>query len=353
MSLKTILSKHGTVVSLDWRPGDPIQVKHPSDVPTADILVLEALGNPTRIIYADKAFGRCVEKLAYGLELWDYAETLAMPVDTALAYLKKKSMSYALVFSCYERRVKINPKNLLDAATQNNASLLGKVILPHPAYALSLLSDDGVWTSEGEKWRCQHWEKVSILLHNPKIVDMQKGVIVLAPSFLGEAVVRLARVYLKRVCSVSAVMLKRRQEWPSRSIKNLVLAKKRRVEQKKELRKMPPCVRAALCSKQPLTYQLRFQLAEVFSHSTIEMLNTELEKREEIDGKHRQSNVRACYHVARKKRADQRPCVTRGKANGLYCVFGGGTSGVQECARQQGFTGNPETVTISQMWGLH
>ena len=150
MSLKTILSKHGTVVSLDWRPGDPIQVKHPSDVPTADILVLEALGNPTRIIYADKAFGRCVEKLAYGLELWDYAETLAMPVDTALAYLKKKSMSYALVYSCNERREKINPKK--------ERALLNKIKSKYeeqtnPYYAAARLWTDAIIDPlETRKW---------------------------------------------------------------------------------------------------------------------------------------------------------------------------------------------------------
>ena len=193
-----MLSKHGTVVSLDWRPGEPIQVKHPSNVPTADILLLEAIGKPTQIIYADKTFGTCVERLSGEIELWDYAETLAMSVSAALTYLKSKPMSYALVFSCYERRVKINPKNLLDAAIQNDPCLLGKVILPHPTYALHLLSDDGIWSDDGEKWICQHWEKVSILLHNPKIVTMQKGVIVLAPGFLGEAVIRLARLYLKR-----------------------------------------------------------------------------------------------------------------------------------------------------------
>ena len=170
--------------------------------------------------------------------------------------------------------------------------------------------------------------------------------------FLNEAVTRLAHAFLKTVLAKSRLMLLQRRDWPSRTIENMVKAKIKRAKRPKTVRAMPPCVKAALASTSPLGYQLRFQLAEVFSYTSIEILNRELAKRLIIDGKHRQNNVRACFHVAKKKKADSRPCVTRGNASGLLCVHGGGTEGVKACALKLGYTGNIETVTVSEMWGL-
>ena len=150
----------------------------------------------------------------------------------------------------------------------------------------------------------------------------------------------------------SGKLLREQTDWPSRAIENLVKAKFKRAKHHHTVRKMPPCVEAALKSTDVLNYQLRFQLAEVFSYSSIALLNRHLEPRLETDGKHRHTNIRACYHAAKKKRADQRPCVTRTGTTGLYCVYGGGSSGVKQCAQEQGFKGNTETVTVSQMWGL-
>ena len=84
----------------------------------------------------------------------------------------------------------------------------------------------------------------------------------------------------------------------------------------------------------------------------MEYLNDLLLPRVEVDGKDRHKNVRACFIAAKKKKADKRPCVTRTHADGLYCVFGGGLGGVKTCAMAQGFKGDIETVTISQMWGI-
>ena len=72
-------------------------------------------------------------------------------------------------------------------------------------------------------------------------------------------------------------------------------------------RGMPPCVASVLSRKEPLTYQLRFQLAEVFSYTSLEFLREVLAPRVEIDGKTRHKNVEACFHVARKKRQTEGP----------------------------------------------
>lgn len=310
------------------------------------------MGQPTKIIYADKMFGTRLQNTPGNMEIWRYPEELAMPEVDAVKYIQSKSESYDLVFSAYRKKFYVNPSNLLDAAVQNDKSKLGRIICPPPSSALHLLSDGDVWEVINGQYTWKRWEQLPILLHNPKIVQLEKGVIILPPSFLNEAVIRLAHAFFKTILRKSRLLLLQTQEWPNRTIENMVHAKFKRAKRTKAVRAMPPCVKAALASTAPLGYQLRFQLAEVFSYTTIEILNRELEKRLIIDGKHRQNNVRACFHVAKKKKADSRPCVTRGNATGLLCVYGGGSEGVTSCAAKLGYTGNIETVTISEMWGL-
>lgn len=297
-------------------------------------------------------FGTFHQECPGNIEIWEYPADLAMPEVEAVKFIQSKCKGHGLVFSAYQKKIYVDPSNLLDAAIQNDKSKLGRIVCPPPRRSLDLLSDGGAWKRINGHYTWQIWEQLPVLLHNPKIVSLEKGVIVLAPQFLNEAVIRLAHEFLKTLLAKSRLLLLQKQDWPSRTIENMVNAKFKRAKRPRTVRAMPPCVTAALASAAPLSYQLRFQLAEVFSYTSIEILNRELEKRLSIDGKHRHSNVRACFYVAKKKKADSRPCVTRGNAAGLICVHGGGTEGVKACAAKIGFTGNTETVTVSEMWGL-
>lgn len=336
---------------MDWRPGEPVVCKHPSNVNVADIIVLQSFREEDKIIYADKQFGKFIKNISADTELWEYPVNLAMTQLTAASFLKKKHKDFRVVYSSYQKKIAIDANMMLDAAIAQSVQKLGTVTVPTPALLLPLLNNN--WIKMENKWKLKNWEEVAILLHNPKIVTLKKGELYLEQEFLPEACCRLLKIYLIEACKKCGEMLTKRKAWPTRSIENLVAAKFKKAKTvHRQIRKMPPCVKAALQSQDPLDYQLRFQLAEVFSYGTLEMLNQYLEPRLIIDGKHRQQNIRACFFVARKKKADQRPCVTRTKLQGLYCVHGGGLSGVEQCAKIQGFQGNLETVSISQMWGL-
>ena len=81
--------KYGTVISLDWRPGEPICCTHPAAVPVADILLLQAIGQPTKIIYADKMFGAKFEDCPGNMEIWKSEDTKAVIYSKKVYVLKE------------------------------------------------------------------------------------------------------------------------------------------------------------------------------------------------------------------------------------------------------------------------
>lgn len=353
MSVYKKLKRLGIVKRLDWRPGEPISCVHFTGCTTADILLLESIGQETKIIYGNKEFGKKISNDSNNTEIWEYPLELSMTPDVAIPYIKSQTKRYQITFSAYTKKIWINPEKLLDASVKISKTELGLISLPNPRTALEYITDV-TWTEDGNTLRCTKWENVALLLHQPPVAEIRKGVIILDQQNLGEAVTRLIHPYLDKLCTKANTHLKLKSTWPSRQLENLVTAKFRRAEASKEAQKreMPPCIKGILNSQHPLNYKLRFQFAEVLSYSSLEYLNEILKPREIIDGKDRHKNIRACFMVAKKKKADKRPCVTRTHADGLYCIFGGGLAGVKRCAMAQGFKGNIETVTISQMWGL-
>ena len=243
----------------------------------------------------------------------------------------------------------MTPSKLLDAGIAEQASQLGTLVLPPPAQTVRLIS--GVQWREDDTWQTEECENVGVLLHQPSVAEMRKGVLFLDSKRLLEAAERLLPRFRSMLCKRLHLNLTTRTSWPSRSLENMVAAKFKRMKNRPIAnRGMPPCVASVLSRKEPLTYQLRFQLAEVFSYTSLEFLREVLAPRLEIDGKTRHKNVEACFHVARKKRQTEGP-ITRTGVSGLYCVYGAGENGVKECAARMGYTGNIEEVSISQMWG--
>ncbi len=349
-SFRRAFSAYGTVVDLDWRPGEKVLCKHPADCAVSDILILQEGTSRYSIIHATKTFGTRVEEGSP--ECWEYEKNaLAMTFEEAITYFKSAPLK-RFYFSAYLKKIKINPKQLLDAGIKNSPGLLHPLFLPAPRRALDLIAKSPFKeTKDGLSHDA--FEDVPRLLHPPMIVTLVKGKLFLGKEYYEAAVKRLLKGYLKDLCEAVHNNLITRTEYPSRALRNLVSAKlKRERKGDQAIREMPPCVRMALQQKTPLNYQLRFQLAEVFSYASISLLERSLLPRRDIDGAARQKNVIACYHAAKKKRADARPCVTRTHATGLFCPYGGRKEGVTLCAEKLHYKGDLETVSISKMWGI-
>jgi len=87
-------------------------------------LLLQAIGQDTQIIYADKMFGTKIEDCVEDIEIWEYPEELAMSEAKAVEYIRSRGGKHDLVFSAYQKKIQVHPGNLLDAAVQNDKSKL-------------------------------------------------------------------------------------------------------------------------------------------------------------------------------------------------------------------------------------
>lgn len=169
---------------------------------------------------------------------------------------------------------------------------------------------------------------------------------------MSAALGRLLTGFLRKQVALGAANLDHARCSNPQTARYLAALRRRHKPRLAATRTMPACVKQALHDPARWDYSMRYQIGEVLSYASDDEVAVLLQQRT-VDGPARHKNVLACRTVAQRRAvADPRPCVTRGTGKGLTCPFGGGTSGVRQCAAQCGYKGDPERVTVSQMWGL-
>ena len=150
-----------------------------------------------------------------------------MNTEEAFSYIKTKTEKFQIAFSCYTKKIWIHSQKLLDAVVHKSKSMLGLVCAPNPCKAIKFITSV-TWTEQDACLFTSEWENVGLLLHQPSLAQIKKGVIILEQKQMPEATLRLFMPYLKNLCNQTHEALSNNTEWPSRQLENLVKAKFKR-----------------------------------------------------------------------------------------------------------------------------
>ena len=149
---------------------------------------------------------------------------------------------------------------------------------------------------------------MGVLLHQPSVAEMRRGVLFLDVKRLLEAAERLLPRFRRTLCERLHLNLSTRTSWPSRSLENMVAAEVQATQETPNREPRHAALRGVgaepkrapyLPAPLPARGGPQLYLSGVFARDPRARL--------EIDGKTRHKNIEACFHVARKKRRTDGP----------------------------------------------